>query len=202
MYAEEMKTQERNESEDHETAKTQVQNKNLVDQNTSSTSPNAKTNPGFSLIGSSEMDSIITQGRSPKKLRNADVSPSPSMSLSEVENKHIPMKFDYESERQSRQGFTITGAPVNFFGSYDPIVGIEQFQQPYSSNGVSLTLGLQHCENLSNQSFMPDRGVEADAQGNDFGSLNAITHTSSVYDNIDVQNNKRFVAQLFPDFVT
>ncbi|XP_047975883.1 BEL1-like homeodomain protein 1 [Salvia hispanica] len=170
MYAEEMKAQQRNESEEEHTIKIEHKNKDFVNQNTSSTSPTANDNEGFGPIGSSEMDSIMDGIRSHKKPRKSDVSLlSPSMSMSEVENQHIiPMKVDYESERQSRRGFTITGAPANFFGSYDPTVGIEQFQQPYSINGVSLTLGLQHCENLSNQTFMHNRSVEGDAQGNDF----------------------------------
>ncbi|XP_042015479.1 BEL1-like homeodomain protein 1 isoform X2 [Salvia splendens] len=170
MYTEEMKAQQRNESEEEHTTEIEHKNKNFVNQNTSSTSPTANDNEGFGLIGSSEMDSIIDGIRSHKKPRNSDVSLlSPSMGMSEVENQHtIPIKVDYESERQSTQGFTITGAPANFFGSYDPTVGIEQFQQPYSINGVSLTLGLQHCENLSNQTFMHNRSVEGDAQGNDF----------------------------------
>lgn len=140
MYAEEMKAQQQTPKSEHE-------NEGLVDENASLTANNNNNNAGFSLIGSSEMDSVATEWmRSSKKPRNAEVA-------SEVENQHIT---------------TITGAPANFFGLYDPIVGIEQFQQPYSRNGVSLTLGLQHCENLSNQSFISSRSVEASAQGNDF----------------------------------
>ncbi|KAG6386237.1 hypothetical protein SASPL_155129 [Salvia splendens] len=148
MYAEEMKAQQQTPKSEHE-------NEGLVDENASLTANNSNNNAGFSLIGSSEMDSVATEWmRSSKKPRNAEVvSRSPSMIVSEVENQHIT---------------TITGAPANFFGVYDPVVGIEQFQQPYSRNSVSLTLGLQHCENLSNQSFISSRSVEASAQGNDF----------------------------------
>ncbi|XP_047972079.1 BEL1-like homeodomain protein 1 [Salvia hispanica] len=144
MYAEEMKAQQ-------QTPKIEHENEGLVDENISS---NANNSAGFSLIGSSEMDSVATEWmRSSKKPRNAEVSRSPLMIVSEVESQHVT---------------TITGTPANFFGLYDPIVGIEQFQQPYSRNGVSLTLGLQHCESLSNQSFISSRSVEASAQGNDF----------------------------------
>ncbi|XP_041997207.1 BEL1-like homeodomain protein 1 isoform X2 [Salvia splendens] len=143
MYAEEMKAQQ-------QTPKIEHENEGLVDENASLTINN-NDNEGFSLIGSSKMDTEWM--RSSKKPRNAQVSSSPSMIVSEVENQHVT---------------TITGTPANFFGLYDPIVGIEQFQQPYSRNGVSLTLGLQHCESLSNQSFISSRSVEASAQGNDF----------------------------------
>ncbi|KAL1566107.1 BEL1-like homeodomain protein 1 [Salvia divinorum] len=144
MYAEEMKAQQ-------QTPKTEYENEGLVNENISSND----NNEGFSLIGTSEMDSIATQWiRGSKKPRNGEVSRSPSMSVSGVESQHITT--------------TITGTPASFFGLYDPIVGFEQLQQPYSRNGVSLTLGLQHCENLSNQSFITNRSVEAAAQGNDF----------------------------------
>lgn len=179
---------------------------------------------GFNLISSSDIENI-TQG-SPKKLRNADMlhSPTtiPSMNmnskLDDTDNDQITMKFS--SDRQVRDGFTLMGAPTNFiegFGSY-PISELgrfsaDQFQAPYSSNGVSLTLGLPHCDNLSmsggHQPFLPNqsmqlrRGVEL-GETNDFNGMNtpANSHPSNVYENINIQNRKRFAAQLLPDFVT
>ncbi|KAL0309455.1 UNVERIFIED_CONTAM: BEL1-like homeodomain protein 1 [Sesamum radiatum] len=198
----------------------------VISMSTNSTSPTGTTLrniAGFNLIGSSEIESI-TQG-SPKKLRNADIlhSPSsiPSMNMdskpTDPHNENMSMKFG--NERQGRDGFTLMGAPTNFiggFGSY-PIgelgrFGTEQFQAPYSGNGVSLTLGLPHCENLSmsgaHQTFLPSqsiqlgRGVEI-GETNDFSGLNTQTntHSTNVYDNINIQNRKRFAAQLLPDFV-
>ncbi|KAG8376808.1 hypothetical protein BUALT_Bualt09G0102400 [Buddleja alternifolia] len=204
---------------------------NPMNQNTISTNSGSPTGasmrsiPGFNLIGSSEMDSI-TQGNSPKKLRNNthllhSQSTIPSMNMeqkpTDAENDHISMKFG--NERQSRDGFTFMGAPTNFiggFGSY-PIAelgryGADQFQAPYSGNGVSLTLGLPHCENLSmsgtHQTFLPNqsiqlgRGVEIE-ETNDFNGMNTptTTHPTNVYENINNQNRKRFAAQLLPDFV-
>lgn len=203
----------------------------LTNQNITSMSPtpsptgiNIQNQSVFKLIGSPEMDSITTQG-SPKKLRSTDMlhSPSsvPSMSIdakpTDASNEQLSMKFD--TERQSREGFSLLGAPTNFiggFGSY-PIAeigrfGTEQFPGPYSGNGVSLTLGLPHCENLpisgTHQSFLPNqniqlgRGVEI-GEANEYGGLSTPTsnRSSSVYDNIDIQNRKRFAAQLLPDFV-
>ncbi|KAL2250842.1 UNVERIFIED_CONTAM: BEL1-like homeodomain protein 1 [Sesamum indicum] len=198
----------------------------VISMSTNSTSPTGTTLrniAGFNLIGSTEIESI-TQG-SPKKLRNADIlhSPSsiPSMNMeskpTDPHNENMSMKFG--NERQGRDGFTLMGAPTNFiggFGSY-PIgelgrFGTEQFQAPYSGNGVSLTLGLPHCENLSmsgaHQTFLPSqsiqlgRGVEI-GETNDFGGMNTQTntHSTNVYDNINIQNRKRFAAQLLPDFV-
>lgn len=198
----------------------------MISMSTSSASPTGTTMrniAGFNLIGSSEIESI-TQG-SPKKLRMADMlhSPSsiPSMNMdskpTDVDNENISMKFG--NERHSRDGFTLMGAPTNFIGGFGqyPIgelgrFGAEQFQAPYSGNGVSLTLGLPHCENLSmsgaHQTFLPNqsiqlgRGVEI-GETNDFSGMNAPTntHSTNVYDNINIQNRKRFAAQLLPDFV-
>lgn len=178
---------------------------------------------GFNLIGSSEMDSI-TQG-SPKKLRSADMlhSPSsvPSISIdakpTDSNNEQLTVKF--VNERQSREGFSLLGAPTNFiggFGSY-PIAEIgrfstEQFPGPYSGNGVSLTLGLPRGENLSisgpHQSFLPNQNIQLGravdiGEANEYGGLSTPTssHSTSVYENINIQNRKRFAAQLLPDFV-
>lgn len=189
MYAEEMKAQQRNASpeedgqhkSDDKQASTSQEIHNNINTNSPTVNNNNNNNAGlFNLIGSPETD-IITQGRrtTPKKPRNnAEVaSHSPS--------DHISTKYGYE--RESREGFTITGAPASFFGigTY-PMMGMEQFQAPYSSNGsVSLTLGLHHRRAESEQE---------EENNNDFGSLN--------YDSIQVQNSKRFAAQLMPDFVT
>ncbi|KAK4396591.1 BEL1-like homeodomain protein 1 [Sesamum angolense] len=222
-----MEGREKNGSEDKIKENTISQNAApVISMSTNSTSPTGTTLrniAGFNLIGSSEIESI-TQG-SPKKLRNADIlhSPSsiPSMNMdskpTDPHNENMSMKFG--NERQGRDGFTLMGAPTNFiggFGSY-PIgelgrFGTEQFQAPYSGNGVSLTLGLPHCENLSmsgaHQTFLPSqsiqlgRGVEI-GETNDFSGLNTQTntHSTNVYDNINIQNRKRFAAQLLPDFV-
>lgn len=201
MYAEEMKAQRQNgSSEEDETPKSedkQVSNSQEIHnyKNTSSsTTVNNNNNVGlFNLIGSSETESITQRRRmmSPKKPRNADVLQPPPMIMQQEPSDEISMKYGYE--RESREGFTITGAPANFFGTY-AMMGMEQFQPPYSSNGVSLTLGLHHCENISNQNV--NRGGEPEQDvNNDFGSLN-------YDDNIQVQNSKRFAAQLMPDFVT
>lgn len=199
------------------------QNKSLVDNfvnhNTMSTASTSPTG-GFNLI--SEMDSIA-QGSSPKKLRIADMLHSSTTTINidskpgDADNDSMSIKFG--SDRKGRDGFTLMGAPTNFiggFGSY-PMAdlgrfGAEQFQTPYSGNGVSLTLGLPHCENISmsaaHQSFLPNQTIQLGraveiGDANDFSGMNASAnaHSANVYDNINIQNRKRFAAQLLPDFV-
>nr|XP_043625926.1 BEL1-like homeodomain protein 1 [Erigeron canadensis] len=167
-----------------------------------STSPNATginlQNPsGFSLLGSLEMEGI-TQF-SPKKPRN-------------------------DGRQQQNQneggGFTLTGSnPTDFMGGLGgyPIGEIgrfttDQFQQQYSGNGVSLTLGLPHCENLSisgsHQSFLPNQSIQLSrgaelGEENDYGAMNppSSSHSAAMYDSMNIQNRKRFAAQPLPDFV-
>ncbi|XP_016546190.2 BEL1-like homeodomain protein 1 [Capsicum annuum] len=172
---------------------------------------------GFNLIGSPEIESIdITQGSSPKKLRsNNDMLHSPNMDVKPDEDQ-MTMKFG--DDRQDRDGFSLMGGPMNFMGGFGayPIGEIsrfstEQFSAPYSASGaVSLTLGLPHNENLpmsaTHHSFLPipTQNIQIGEANHEFGSLNTPTSahsTSSVYENFNIQNRKRFAAPLLPDFV-
>ncbi|KAF9664870.1 hypothetical protein SADUNF_Sadunf16G0063000 [Salix dunnii] len=167
---------------------------------TASTSPvggNVRNKSGFSFIGSSELEGI-TQ-RSPKKPRSNDLIQSstsvPSINMDikpgEENNEHVSLKFG--SERQSRDGYSFMGGQTNFIGGFGqyPISEIgrfdgEQFTPRFSGNGVSLTLGLPHCENLSlsgthqtflrNQDIQLGRRVEI-GEPNEFGAIN----TSSLF---------------------
>ncbi|GJV97465.1 BEL1-like homeodomain protein 1 [Tanacetum coccineum] len=116
-------------------------------------------------------------------------------------------------------GFTLMGNPTDFMGSlggyqigeigrFNP----EQFHPQYSGNGVSLTLGLPHGDNLSmsggHQSFLPNqnihlsRGVEL-GESNEFDSMNQqpSSHSAAMYETMNIQNQKRFGSQPLPDFV-
>lgn len=197
-----------------------------ISMSTPSTSPTGGNPPrnhsGFSLIGSSELDGI-TQG-SPKKPRN-DMMQSPNSIPSitmdvkpgKVGNDQISsMKFG--DERQSRDGYSFMGGQTNFiagFGQY-PIGDIgrfdaEQFTPRFSGNGVSLTLGLPHCENLSlsgaHQTFVPNQSIQLGrniGEPNEFSAINSSAPHSSAaaaFETINIQNPKRFAAQLLPDYV-
>nr|ACD39466.1 BEL29 protein [Solanum palustre] len=183
---------------------------------------------GFNLIGSPEIESInITQG-SPKKPRSNEMLHSPNSIPSinmDVKPNEEQMSMKFGDDRQDRDGFSLMGGPMNFMGGFGayPIGEIarfstEQFSAPYSTGGtVSLTLGLPHNENLSmsatHHSFLPiptqniqigRGGAEIGEPNHEFGSLNTPTSahsTSSVYENFNIQNRKRFAAPLLPDFV-
>ncbi|KAI3823369.1 hypothetical protein L1987_04804 [Smallanthus sonchifolius] len=159
-----------------------------------STSPTATgiqfQNPsGFSLIGPLEMGGIAQF--SPKKPRTNE--------------RHQPSQD---------VGFTLTGGnPTDFMGGLGgyPIGELgrfpaDQFQQQFSGNGVSLTLGLPHCENLSisgnHQNFLPNQNIQL-REENDYTAMNppSSSHTAALYESMTIQNRKRFAAQPLPDFV-
>ncbi|XVE96289.1 hypothetical protein REPUB_Repub02eG0208300 [Reevesia pubescens] len=199
---------------------------NLINQNassmsisTASTSPfagNVRNQSGFSFIGSSELEGI-TQG-SPKKPRSTELLQSPTsvpsinMDIKQSESTNeVSLKF-------GKDGYSFMGTNTNFMGGFGqyPIGEIgrfdeEQFAPRFSGNGVSLTLGLPHCENLSlsgtHQTFLPNQSMQMGrrldiGEPNEFGAINPSTpHSSAAYENINIQNRKRFAAQLLPDFV-
>ena len=196
----------------HDVSKTQ---NNSIVSASPSTSPiggNVKNQSGFSFIGSSELDGI-TQG-SPKKARNHELASSINMDVKANEaNNEQQLSMD---ERQSRDGYSFMGSQTNFtsgFGQY-PMEEIgrfdaEQFTPRFSGNGVSLTLGLPHCDTLSgtHQTFLPNQNIQLGrgldiGQPNQFGVLNNSTsHSSAAFESINMQNPKRFPAQLVLDFV-
>ncbi|CAA6660509.1 unnamed protein product [Spirodela intermedia] len=108
-------------------------------------------------------------------------------------------------------GYSFGAFPMGDLGRFDP----EQFAPRFSGNGVSLTLGLPHCESLSLSGTQPSflsaesiplgRRLEIGGETGDFCNLrnNAPgTHPSNAFENINMQNRKGFAAPLLPDFVT
>ncbi|XP_028777558.1 LOW QUALITY PROTEIN: BEL1-like homeodomain protein 1 [Neltuma alba] len=191
-----------------------------VSVSTPSTSPvgaNARNHPAFSFMGTSELDGIAQP--SPKKPRNHEILQSPinvDMKPDDAGNGQISMKFG--DERQSRDGYSFMGNQTNFIGGFGqyPITEIdrfeaEQFTTRFSgNNGVSLTLGLPHCDSLSaatHQTFLPNQSIQLGrrmelGEPNEFGGINTSTPLSSAaFENINMQNPKKFAAQLLPDFV-
>ncbi|KAE8690568.1 BEL1-like homeodomain protein 1 [Hibiscus syriacus] len=167
----------------------------------------------FSFIGSSELEGI-TQG-SPKKPRSTEILQPPMDFKQTTEaNNDVSVKF-------GKNGYAFMGTNTDFMGGFGqyPIGEIgrfeaEQFTPRFSGNGVSLTLGLPHCENLSlsgphhsfltNQTMQMGRRLDV-GEPNEFGSMTispSTPHSSAAaFGNISIQNRKRFAAQLLPDFV-
>ncbi|XP_027353288.1 BEL1-like homeodomain protein 1 [Abrus precatorius] len=196
------------------------QNTPIVSVSRPSTSPlggNVRNQSGFSFIGSSELEGI-TQG-SPKKPRNHEIVHSPNgipsinmdVKPNEGNNEQLSMKFG--EERQGRDGSSFMGNQTNFIGGFGqyPIGDIgrfdaEQFTPRFSGNGVSLTLGLDSLPG-THQTFLPNQNIQLGrsldiAEPNEFGAINTSSpHSTAAYESINMQNPKRFAAQLLPDFV-
>jgi hypothetical protein len=175
-----------------------------------SSAPIGLRQSGFNLT---ELDGIA-QG-SPKKPRTAEMLLQSPTGMQE--DQQVSMNF-IDERQQGRDEYSFMGGPqTNFicgFGQY-PMGEIgrfdaEEFTPRFSGNGVSLTLGLPHCENqnfnIPNQNIQLARRVELGEPNHDqFGSINVtsgVPHSSAAYESINIQNRKRFAAQLLPDFVT
>ncbi|CAL5194325.1 unnamed protein product [Lathyrus oleraceus] len=167
---------------------------------------NVRNNSGFSFIGSSELEGIPQT--SPKKPRNHELMHTPN-SFIDVKHNEASNELKFGDERQSRDGYSFMGNQTNFIGGFGqyPIGDIgrfdsEQFAPRFSSNGVSLTLGLDSIQG-NHQTFLPNQNIQLGrnidiSETNEFGSINT---SSPQYESINMQNPKRFAAQLLPDFV-
>lgn len=216
MYMEELKEQEKNGNAENtskteskespqlleqikslqakaEKSTTQIASPTELSNSTISTSPMGGTfqqQTGFNLIGPSDHHLEGFVQRSQKKPRNAEIRNSPSSI----------------NDPGGGYGMFSMGPEI---GRFNPDHRHHhQLAAPtfHGNNGVSLTLGLPHCENLSlsgtqhnllssGQNIEPDHfcGIETPQHN---------SHSSTAYESIDIQNRKRFAAQLLPDFVT
>ncbi|XP_042476501.1 BEL1-like homeodomain protein 1 isoform X2 [Macadamia integrifolia] len=238
MYTEELKEQEQNGGSEEKTSKSELNEESTGTKLTAQqeNSPvradqrnrNLKSNEGL-MQGSPKKSRTTTHlQNSPGSFASMDMDVKPG----ETNNRDFCAKFD--DERQSRDGYSLLmgatshggggGGGGGGFGGYsigelagrfDP----DQFPPPrFSGNGVSLTLGLPHCENLSlsgthQQTYLSNqnniqlgRRVEMAGTGepNDYCGISNTTptsHSTAAYENINLQNRKRFAAQLLPDFV-
>ncbi|RDX74958.1 BEL1-like homeodomain protein 1, partial [Mucuna pruriens] len=182
-----------------------------------------QSHSGFHLAGSSH-----DMQTSPNKPRSSEMQNSPSSILSvDMEMKHNgdhhtnnreANKFGIE--RHHKDGYPLMTSNGGGFGAFamEDIgsrfnVTTEQLASRFHGNGVSLTLGLPHNENLSmsgtqhgflSQNIHLGRRLEMGTNGNEFCAINTPPSSHSggnTYESIDIQNRKRFVAQLLPDFV-
>ncbi|CAI9271585.1 unnamed protein product [Lactuca saligna] len=188
MYLEETKEQEQNRLKENKASKSEQSDEN---ENSLSRQENSKS-------------------LSPENSkRNFNQPPPPSISVSPTGiNFQNQSGFSSQMDgltqfnnKKPRTNVGFMGNPTDFMGGLGgyPVGEIErfgnhQFQSPYSGNAVSLTLGLPN-ENIS--------GMEL-AETNEFEPMNqqSSSHSTTIYETINIQNQKRFGAQPLPDFVT
>lgn len=180
--------------------------------------------------------------RSPKKQRSMQSSPSSILSM-DMEMKppdHHQNKYGPQDHRQSLSPMIIAGnhdhhhhhhqgfsnpyiVNNDMMGRFNPDHLLTAHQYHGNNNGVSLTLGLPHCENHQSltlsgnphqQNFIPNQDMQLGRRldiggGEDQGEFCGISmgmgqpsHPSNGYESIDIQSRKRFAAhQLLHDFV-
>ncbi|KAF8091345.1 hypothetical protein N665_0447s0005 [Sinapis alba] len=215
MYTEEMKEQ----------GKDMEKTPNLVQNNEDSASKSTSNQKKIIPIGGGtdnyhlnpshnvgDLEGVTGTQGSPKRLRTSDET-----MMQPISTEKLTMKILEERQGiRSDGGYPFMGS----FGQYQmdemsrfnvAVSDQELLAQRYSgnNNGVSLTLGLPHCDSLSSthhQGFMQiGRSVkigETEEYGNSAingGSGSAAS--AAAYNGMNIQNQKRYVAQLLPDFV-
>lgn len=212
MYLEEVKEQEQNRSDENKASKSEQSQDNSSSKRDKSLSPeNSKR--GFNHPPPPQMTVSTTVSTSPSATRinfqNQNQNPSGftliNSSQMEGMTQFSPKKpRNNERQQTSDVGFTLMGNPTDFMGGLGgyPIGEIgrftaEQFQPQYSGNGVSLTLGLPHCENISMsgapQNFLPTQNIQHQ-RSNEFEPMNqqSSSHSAAMYETMNIQNQKRF----------
>ncbi|MBA0774380.1 hypothetical protein Gotri_009597 [Gossypium trilobum] len=163
----------------------------------------------FNLIGSSDLD------RGPKKPRNElqnsafGILPM-EMEMKQGETREINMRFGDERLFKDHSYSYLSGTVYSSMREVGRFNHGQQLPPGFHGNsGVSLTLGLPDCENLSlsgnHQNFVPNQNIN-DVHGatqSDFCAINTQPQPShsTTYDTMEMQSRKRFAAPLLPDFV-
>ncbi|KAK1411003.1 hypothetical protein QVD17_37546 [Tagetes erecta] len=208
MYLEEIKEQEQNKSEENKASKSEQSDDN--ENNPSSSKQGKSVSPENSKqqfnFNQPPPPQIATVSTSPTTTRLNFQNPS---GFTLINSDQIP-QFSPKKPRNNDFMANVTN-PTDFMGGLGgyPIGEIgrfttEQFQPPYSGNAVSLTLGLPHCDNLSisgaQQSFIHNQNIQ---ETNEFEAMNqaSSSHSTAMYETMNIPNQKRFAAQPLPDFV-
>ncbi|KAK7263459.1 hypothetical protein RJT34_31050 [Clitoria ternatea] len=148
-----------------------------------------------------------------KPIRSSEMHNSPGRILSaDMEMKPHHGDTIMNNNRDSNTKFGIENHGGGGFGAFsiEDIgrfnVTDQQFAPRFHGNGVSLTLALPHSENLPHQhGFLSHLGMGTNENDDQFCAINTTApssaHSSTSYETIDIQNRKRFAAQLLRDFV-
>lgn len=127
--------------------------------------------------------------------------------------------------RKFGDGYLLIAVPTSFIAGFKlytiGAIGwfdAEQFTPRFSGNSVSLTVGLPRYEILSvsrthqtflssrtHQTLLPNQSIQLGRrldmfEPNKFGTINTTTpYSTAAYENINIQNGKRFAAQSLAD---
>ncbi|CAL0303983.1 unnamed protein product [Lupinus luteus] len=169
----------------------------------------------FHIAGSSH-----AMQNSPNKRRNSEMHNSPGSGIFSVDMDMKPGETNREISNtkfgiENHGGRGYGAFSIEDIGRFNNVT--EQLAPRFHGNGVSLTLGLPHSENFplsgTQHEFLSQNihlgGVgrlhEMGNNENEFCAINSTPppsfHSGTSYESIDIQNRKRFAAQLLRDFV-
>ncbi|KAJ1440778.1 POX domain [Sesbania bispinosa] len=192
-------------------------------QNTSPTEISNSNSLSTSPIGGGggSFQSFHLTGSSPNKPRsNSEMQNSQGSTLSgETPNRDAVLNTKFDIERHRKDGYSLMTSGNESYGAFSMedigrfnVTDQQQQLAPrFHGNGVSLTLGLPHNENLSlsaatQHGFLSQNmHLGMGSNENEFCAINSnqpSSHSATSYESIDIQNRKRFAAaQLLRDFV-
>lgn len=168
-----------------------------------------QTHSGFNLVRPSS--DILSSPKKPRTTNNLETPSTKTMLLRDInDTKHLQMT-EMNMNNNNNHGGGFGSYPIGEIGSR---FNSELLTPRFHGNGVSLTLGLPHSDNLSlsgtqqnylsNRNLQLGRRVDITNAGPDFSDVNPAPPPHSVstgYDGVEMQTTKRFAAQLLPDFV-
>ncbi|KAJ1378391.1 POX domain [Sesbania bispinosa] len=162
----------------------------------------------------------LAAGSSPNKPRsNSEMQNSQGSTLSGETANRDALNTKFDIERHPKDGYSLMTAGNESYGAFSMedigrfnVTDQQQQLAPrFHGNGVSLTLGLPHNENLSlsaatQHGFLSQNmHLGMGSNENEFCAINSnqpSSHSATSYESIDIQNRKRFAAaQLLRDFV-
>ncbi|XP_058729667.1 BEL1-like homeodomain protein 1 [Vicia villosa] len=211
MYMEEIKEQEeKNGSKDNVTNTSKESSKELWSSTNATQESSATKIDQINVLNSKTETFNNNQNTSPTEISNSNNS----ISVSPME-----MKSNTESNTKfDKNGYPLLSENENHGGGYGSIFSMEdigrynvseQLAPRFHGNGVSLSLGLPHNENLplssTQHGFLSHMGgrIEMRENENEFCGINTTTpssHSGTSYESVDIQNKKRFATQLLRNF--
>lgn len=211
MYMEEIKEQEEKNGSKDNTNTSKESSKELWSSTNATQESSATKIDQINLLNSKTETFNNNQNTSPTEISNSNNS----ISVSPMEmksNTEYDTKFD-------KNGYPLLNENENHGGGYGSIFSMEdigrynvreQLAPRFHGNGVSLSLGLPHDENLplssTQHGFLSHMGgrIEMRENENEFCGINTTppsSHSGTSYESVDIQNKKRFATQLLRNFV-
>lgn len=229
MYLEETKEQEQNNGSSNSKNNTNIRSSKESTSKEANNAASLEESPGPINIRSFDDQIKALQSKTDQTFNiNQTEIPNSPMGVSsvhhssnhlsvDVEMKPRDIKDAYNNQLIGGGGGGYVGFSLQDIGRFNVNnVSDQQLAPRFHGNGVSLTLGLPHSDNLplsaTQHGFLSHNNMHLgnNSNGSEFCAINNSPHpppsshsgTTATYENIGIPNRKSFAAQLLPDFVT